>query len=146
MCDTVMTFRGEYDFLSNMYSATFEWDGRIYLNSEAAFQSAKSLDPSVRDLFSTMSGVVAKREGKKVKLREDWELVKEKIMEEVVRAKFSQNSDLLRRLIQTGDMELIEGNRWHDTYWGVDAVTGKGKNRLGLILMIAYFFILTAVL
>lgn len=131
----VMTFRGDYYFLSNMFSVTFEWDGRIYKSSEAAFQSAKSLDPAVRDEFSAMSGMVAKREGKKVKLRGDWESVKEEIMEEVVRAKFSQNPELLEKLINTGDMELKEGNRWGDTYWGVNAVTGKGENRLGVILM-----------
>lgn len=67
----VMTFRGKYSFLSNMHKASFEWDGRTYLNSEAAYQSAKSLDPAVRDAFSGMSGVVAKREGKKVKMRAD---------------------------------------------------------------------------
>lgn len=135
MGDSIMTFRGKYDFLSNMYTATFEWDGRTYRNSEAAFQSAKSLDPAVRDEFSEMTGVVAKREGKKVKLRGDWESVKDGIMEEVVRAKFSQNPDLLQRLIDTGDIELTEGNRWHDTYWGVDLMSGKGENHLGIILM-----------
>ncbi len=132
---SIMCFRGKFDFLSNMYAATFEWDGRTYRNSEAAFQSAKSLDPSVRDEFSEMTGVVAKREGKKVKLRGDWESVKDDIMEEVVRAKFSQNPDLLQRLIDTGDMELTEGNRWHDRYWGVDLLTGEGENHLGIILM-----------
>jgi len=131
----VMTFRGKYAFLSNMHSVDFEWDGRIYHSSEAAFQSAKSRDPEVRDSFSGMTGVVAKREGKKVNLRGDWESVKVDIMEDIVRAKFSQNPDLAKKLIETGDMELVEGNRWHDTFWGVDAVTGKGENNLGIILM-----------
>lgn len=135
MSGTVMTFRGKYGFLSNMYAASFEWDGRTYQNSEAAFQSAKSLDPAVRDRFSNMTGAAAKREGRRVRLRGDWELVKEEIMEEVVRAKFSQNPDLLQKLLDTGDLELVEGNRWHDTCWGVDLVSGKGENRLGMILM-----------
>ena len=131
----VMTFRGRFGFLSNMHPAAFEWDGRTYRNSEAAFQSAKSLDPAVRDRFSEMTGFVAKREGKKVQLRRDWERVKDEIMMEIVRAKFSQNPDLLKKLIGTGDMELVEGNAWHDTYWGVDAATGEGENHLGIILM-----------
>lgn len=131
----IMTFRGKFGFLSNMHATAFEWDGRTYRNSEAAFQSAKSLDPAVRDEFSEMTGAVAKREGKKVRLRGDWESVKDEIMEEVVRAKFSQNPDLLQKLIDTGDIELMEGNAWHDTYWGVDLKTGKGENRLGIILM-----------
>jgi len=135
MKNEVMTFRGKYAFLSNMYEVNFEWDGRRYHNSEAAFQSAKSLDASQRDLFSDMNGVTAKRAGKKVQLRPDWERVKDNIMEEVVRAKFSQNPQLAKMLIDTGDMELQEGNRWHDTYWGVDVVSGKGENHLGIILM-----------
>lgn len=131
----VMTFRGKYAFLSNMYAADFEWDGRIYHSSEAAFQSAKSLDPAERDRFSSMNGVTAKRAGRQVRLRGDWESVKDDVMEEVVRAKFLQNPELAKLLIETEDLELVEGNRWHDTYWGVDLMTGKGENHLGIILM-----------
>ncbi len=131
----MMTFRGKYAFLSNMYEAPFTWDGRPYRNSEAAFQSAKTLDPAERDRFSVMPGATAKREGKKVALRRDWEAVKDDIMEEVVRGKFLQNPELLRLLLDTGDTELTEGNRWHDTYWGVDIFSGQGLNRLGEILM-----------
>lgn len=135
MCDAIVSFRGEYGFLSNMHAASFVWDGRAYTCSEAAFQSAKTLEAAERDAFSQMTGVTAKRAGKKVLLRPDWEEVKDGIMEEVVRAKFVQNPELLERLIATGERELKEGNRWHDTYWGVDAVSGKGENRLGRILM-----------
>ena len=45
-------------------------------------------------------------------------------MEKVVRAKFTQNPHLARFLVETGDAELIEGNSWHDTFWGVDLKTG----------------------
>jgi len=133
--EDVKMFRGAYQFLSNMYTAPFVWDGRPYRNSEAAFQSAKSLDPAVRDTFSELSGVVAKRMGRQVQLRWDWERVKDEVMEEVVRAKFSQNPALLQKLLDTGDAQLIEGNRWHDRYWGVDLTTGEGENHLGRILM-----------
>lgn len=54
-------------------------------------------------------------------------------MEEVVRAKFSQNPDLARRLVDTCPRELAEGNHWGDTYWGT--VNGQGENHLGKILM-----------
>ncbi len=135
MKGTIRTFRGEYQFLSNMAAAPFVWDGRRYLNSEAAFQSAKTLDAEERDAFSTMNGVTAKRAGKKVALRSDWEQVKLGIMEEVVRAKFQQNPDLREKLIATGNATLVEGNYWHDTFWGVDSKTGEGENHLGQILM-----------
>lgn len=61
--------------------------------------------------------------------------MKDGIMEEVVRAKFSQNPQLLEKLIATGDAELVEGNRWHDQYWGFDLIKGIGENHLGIILM-----------
>jgi len=50
-----------------------------------------------------------------------------------VRAKFEQNPDLAAKLIATGDEELVEGNTWGDTYWGV--CRGVGQNKLGKILM-----------
>lgn len=135
MADRICSFRGKYGFLSNMTTAVFEWDGRTYRNSEAAFQSAKSLDPKERDCFCELTGVVAKRAGRKVNLRSDWEAVKVSIMEDVVREKFLQNPELLKKLLDTGDAELIEGNGWHDTFWGVDQNTGEGENHLGRILM-----------
>lgn len=135
MGEKISLFRGVYGFLSNMSTAVFEWDGRCYRNSEAAFQSAKSLDPMERDQFCNLTGVVAKRAGRKISLRSDWETVKVDIMRDVVRAKFSQNPDLLKKLLDTGDAELVEGNSWHDTFWGVDQATGEGENHLGRILM-----------
>ena len=56
-------------------------------------------------------------------------------MEEIVRAKFTQNHALRQQLLDTGDRELREGNSWHDIFWGVDLRTGKGENHLGKILM-----------
>ena len=50
-----------------------------------------------------------------------------------VNAKFSTNESLKKRLLETGDEELIEGNTWNDTYWGV--CKGVGLNKLGEILM-----------
>lgn len=131
----VMTFSKKYAFLSASHSADFEWDGRIYHCCEAAFQSAKSLDPYERRRFTEMNGVAAKREGRKLTLRRDWEMVKDEIMEEIVLAKFSQNPKLAKKLTDTGDMELVYGNRLKETYWGVDEESGVGENRLGKILM-----------
>ena len=68
-----------------------------------------------------------------VKLRSDWEDVKLGTMLEVCRAKFTQNPQLAKRLLATGDEELVEGNNWGDTFWG--KVDGKGQNHLGRILM-----------
>ena len=89
----------------------------------------------MRDGFSALNGMVAKREEKKVQLRANWETVKNGVMEEVVRAKFSQNPDLLQKLLDTGDLDLTEENGWRDPYRGVDVRTGRGENHFSRILM-----------
>ena len=66
-------------------------------------------------------------------MRSDWEEVKDKVMYEIVLAKFTQNPDLKEKLLATGDESLEEGNTWGDTIWGT--VDGVGENRLGKILM-----------
>lgn len=135
MHDTITSFRDEYEYLSNFYEVDVQWDGRTYRNSEAAFQSAKTLDPQIRDSFTLLDPLSAKRKGRQVTLRPDWEAVKTTIMETVVRAKFKQHPDLAKRLMETGHAELVEGNDWNDTCWGMDLRTGEGENRLGKILM-----------
>ena len=126
-------FRGKYFFLSNFFSAEVTWQGRTYLNNEAAFQSAKCIKESQRDKFTQLDPSRAKRAGRRVILRNDWEDVKEQVMYEVCLAKFTQNPDLKQKLIETGDAILIEGNDWGDKCWGM--VNGVGQNKLGKILM-----------
>lgn len=130
----ISSFRDEYFFLSNFYPVEIKLDGIVYPNAEAAFQAQKTLDVEERRKFSMLKNPVqAKRLGRKVKLRDDWEEVKLDIMTEVVSQKFLQHPHLIEMLLQTGDEELIEGNRWGDRFWGV--CKGKGKNNLGKILM-----------
>lgn len=126
-------FRGKYYFLSNFFSVPVTYDGITYQNNEAAFQSAKVLDKSVREKFSMLDPSSAKRKGRHVQLRHDWEKVKFDIMYEICKAKFSQNTKLREKLIETGDEYLEEGNIWGDRIWGT--VNGKGQNNLGKILM-----------
>ena len=130
-----MTFTGAFDFLSNFYPARVEVGGVCYSNAEAAFQAQKCVDAAERGEFAELVAVKAKRRGRQVKLRPDWDSVRLGVMEEVVRAKFRQNSDLAARLLGTGRLPLAEGNSWGDLFWGVDVKTGKGENHLGRILM-----------
>lgn len=58
--------------------------------------------------------------------------IKLQVMEKALRLKF-QNPELRKKLIATGDKELVEGNPWGDRYWGV--CNGSGKNKLGKLLM-----------
>jgi len=134
--DDVLRFVGKFDFLSNFYSSSFVWDNILWPHAEAAYQAAKTLDRKERLKISQMKPVEAKRYGKTVVLRLDWEEVKYDTMYEIVNAKFTQNPDLLDRLLATGYVELQEGNYWKDRTWGVCPIgSGKGKNWLGQILM-----------
>lgn len=129
----ITSFKGRYFFLSNFYSSDVAYDGIIYKNNEAAFQAQKTLDLNERKTFAYMNPSEAKRAGRHVKLRPDWETVKYDYMLAICRAKFSQNPGLATQLLNTGDKELIEGNDWGDKTWG--QVNGEGQNLLGKILM-----------
>lgn len=133
-------FEGGYEFLSNFYEVPFRWRGNEYPTVEHAFQAAKTLDPVKRQEIATArTPGVAKRLGRAVHLRPDWEEVKEQIMYECVSAKFHQNIGCALALLATGDEELVEGTLWCDNEWGdckcPKCVNIKGKNKLGKILM-----------
>lgn len=126
-------FDGEYAFLSNFYYSPFMFHGRQYPTVEHFFQAHKA--KTYEDFISVLVEPTpkgAKQVGRKIKMREDWDAVKDTIMLEGLRAKFSIKG-LREKLLATGDEELIEGNHWHDTYWGV--CNGVGKNKLGKMLM-----------
>ena len=127
------SFRQEYYFLSNFYHVEVEYDGITYKNSEAAFQAQKVLTNAEKQTFADLSPREARNLGRKVKLRDDWNEVKDKYMYEICKAKFTQHKDLAEKLIETGNKKLVEGNTWNDTYWGI--CEGKGKNQLGKTLM-----------
>ena len=130
--DKIDSFRGLYQFLSNMFESPVTLNGITFRNAEAAFQSLK--DPSRASEFADLTGAAAKKLGRRVQLRPDWNDVRVQSMLDVLRAKF-QNPDLQKQLLSTGSTPLIEGNTWNDTFWGVDANTGTGENTLGKLLM-----------
>lgn len=127
------SFRGDYYFLSNFYEAPVTYDGVAYQNNEAAFQAQKCADYEARKQFSHLNASEAKKQGRTVSLRPDWEQVKMGLMRDIVLAKFSQHQDLTEKLLATGAAYLEEGNTWGDRIWGT--VNGQGANHLGRILM-----------
>jgi ribA/ribD-fused uncharacterized protein len=130
----ISEFQGEYRFLSNFWPATVEYEGITYPTSEHAYQAAKTLDANDRRRIAAMATPSeAKKAGRALKLRTDWDTAKFRVMEDVVRDKFTRHSDLAAKLLATGDALLEEGNAWGDRVWGV--YQGQGENRLGLILM-----------
>jgi ribA/ribD-fused uncharacterized protein len=111
-----------------------EFEGQDYPTVEHAYRAAKTLDATERRRIATLATPSeAKRAGRALALRGDWETVKLGVMETCVRYKFTHHAELRRRLLETGDAELIEGNTWGDRFWGV--FEGEGENHLGRILM-----------
>ena len=134
----INNFKGKYFFLSNYYPSwihqEFEDGSRIdYPTVEHAFQACKTCDLNLRKkIAAAPSPGAAKKIGRHLQLRDNWNEIKNDVMYSLVRAKFTY-PDLQEKLLATGDEELVEGNTWFDTTWGV--CNGIGENRLGKILM-----------
>jgi ribA/ribD-fused uncharacterized protein len=122
-----------YRWLSNFHPCRVEWEGRVYGSAEAAYQSGKYPAPE-RDVFTGLDPDAAKKLTRTKPFDPAaWETRKERVMREIVWAKFSQNPELAAKLLATGDRILEETNWWGDTFWGV--FKGEGKNVLGHLLM-----------
>lgn len=127
------SFRGEHAFLSNFFYAPVAFDGDEYPTVEHAYQAAKTLDLTWQyDIRSAPTPGEAKRRGRLAPLDPTWEQRKLRVMGALVRRKF-ERPHLRGWLLATGDSELVEGNAWGDTFWGVCG--GAGENHLGKILM-----------
>ncbi len=137
MPNSIRSFSGNYAFLSNFWQDTYG------ISLEHKFQAAKTDDPiHVARIMVASTPGEAKRLGRTVVLRSDWEQVKDMVMLTLLREKFANTSltrSLRRRLIKTYPKELIEGNNWGDEYWGMvqNPVTQlwRGDNVLGELLM-----------
>lgn len=126
-------FANAYFFLSNFYNVQVTHEDITYPSVEHAYQAAKTLNRVDRQCIANLASAgYAKSYGKKVALRADWEQVKISIMRELLIQKFNI-PELRDKLLKTQDMELIEGNYWSDTFWGV--CKGVGENHLGKLLM-----------
>lgn len=132
--EKIEAFQGEFRFLSNFYPSPITIGKITFPTVEHAFQAAKTNIPAERKLIiEAKTPGEAKRLGRKVTKRDDWDEVKLYVMEFLVTLKFKQNQELREMLILTHPYELEEGNTWGDTFWGT--CNGDGQNWLGTILM-----------
>jgi len=121
---------------SNFAGYPIQMRGKTWRTTEHYFQGQKFVGtPSEEEIRLMKSPMVAARAGRSRKrpLRKDWESKKDQIMEEAVRAKFTQHVELRELLVKTGSRKLIE-HTTNDSYWG-DGGDGTGLNKLGVILM-----------
>ena len=127
------SFQGEHRWLSNFWLVDVKLEGTTFKSVEHAYMAAKTTDTSLREKIRSFDTPgQAKRFCKTITLRHDWEQVKLSIMRDLLTQKF-QDTVLASKLLATGDEELIEGNTWGDTFWGV--CRGVGQNHLGRLLM-----------
>lgn len=129
-------FYDEYRYLSNFHVCEVKLDGKLYMSSEAAFMAEKTFNEYEKLWFvGDVTPSKAKRLGKEVTLRPDWEYYRVAAMMKVLIAKFTQNQDLYDLLVSTDKYYLEETNNWKDEFWGVDFSSKVGYNMLGKCLM-----------
>jgi ribA/ribD-fused uncharacterized protein len=128
--------RDTYGFLSNFYKRTITLKGETWPSTEHYFQAQKfagtRYESEIRKAKSPREAADAGRDRGKP-LRADWEAVKDSVMYEAVKAKFTQHADLRQMLLDTGDATLVECTE-NDKYWGQTPL-GVGENKLGKLLM-----------
>jgi len=119
---TIARFRGEYKFLSNFAPSPFKMGDYIYPTVEHAYQEAKTDDPERKKLIrEALTPGEAARLGRALEtvVRPDWNSVKVDVMRKLVGLKFDSNPDLAKKLVDTYPYTLIEGNNWHDNFFGI---------------------------
>jgi ribA/ribD-fused uncharacterized protein len=139
---SIVRFDGEYAFLSNFHPSpvVIRSDRQSLKRIECAtvehgFQACKTHDPVQRRRIATApTPGEAKRRGRRVSLRSDWDEIRDSVMRALLAQKFRTDSALGQRLLATDGAEIIEGNTWGDRYWGT--TDGTGENRLGKLLMV----------
>jgi predicted NAD-dependent protein-ADP-ribosyltransferase YbiA (DUF1768 family) len=125
----ISRFEGEYEFLRNPYPVGIPYKNEMYASVEYAYQAAKFESAAKRDEIRRMPRWQdAKQAGKGPGVRSDWRDVRKKVMFALTWLKY-RGWYLRSRLHGTGFRLLIEGNDWHDDFWG------NAGNNLGLILM-----------
>lgn len=135
MKDKIVGFNGEYEFLSNSYNCQIydDKDELTYSNIESALIAQKSNDIGTRRKFTRLNAMKARKKESSIPDNYDWEDNKDEIMYTFIVDKFKKGSILAKKLINTGNKELINAVTYPDEYYGVHY--GKGENVLGKMLM-----------
>lgn len=132
MREKIERFTDEFAFLSNFYPSTISHEGKLWPTVEHAYAAEKTFDAEEKErIRKAETPGRAKSMGRAASLRPDWDSIKVDVMRKLVKEKF-RNPILREMLLATGDAELIEGNNWNDTFFGV--CRGQGQNWLGRIL------------
>jgi len=131
-------FRGPHYFLSNFYRHPVRIGGDVYPTAEHAYQALKAVRPDERAwVLESGTPLIAKQRGRKIRIVDYWADIRILVIEQVLDAKFS-DPQLAAQLVGTYPHTLVEGNTWHDDFWGdchCGRCPGDGENMLGVALM-----------
>lgn len=139
--ERVCFYEQDFYVLSNFSAFNLTMANRIFPTSEHAYHYEKFLFPShgsnglLWEIQHAPSAHEAFKiaEANKALRRPDWDDVKVPIMKRILHAKAAQHEYVKRKLLATGDRELVE-NSWRDDYWGWGP-NKDGKNMLGKLWM-----------
>jgi len=137
----VFFYEQDHYYLSNFSAfrlyrtvGTYAWD---FQTSEQAYHAERfsHSEPLMNEVAFARSAHEAFRfaQNNKNLQRLDWDDVKIGIMRDILRAKISQHEYVRRKLLETGNRELVE-NSWRDDYWGWGP-NRDGQNMLGKLWM-----------
>ena len=142
----VLFYENDFYVLSNFSAFRVIWRGRDFDTSEHAYhweRFATGQDqPGRGPAFGSMAWPIADdirfaksahdafaiAQANKSLQRPDWDAVKLDVMRRILRKKVAQHEYVRRKLLDTGDRELIEDS-WRDDFWG------WGPNRTGLNML-----------
>lgn len=138
--ERVCFYEQDFYVLSNFSAFNLDWNGALWPTSEHAYQSSK-FDPFGDGAIAYMEIVHASSAHEAFKLAEryastrrpDWDAVKIAVMRDILRAKVDQHEYVRRKLLATGNRELVE-NSWRDDFWGWGP-NRDGQNWLGKLWM-----------
>lgn len=131
----ITVFKGEWKYLSNFSPCKIEVLGHIFYSVENAYQAHKCGYIRDRKKFVSISPSEAKRLGNTVPRLNDWDKMKVRVMEHLLRQKFREPI-YKELLLETGDALIEEGNYHWDRFWGIcPPDSGIGENMLGKLLM-----------
>jgi len=139
---TINSFRGDFAFLSNFFvgAPIVDWRGNKWETTEHFYQSKKTnnIDDKIK-IMEAFSPGKSKKIGRTVEIIDNWDELKIGVMRQALMLKFEQWPKYKEYLIQMEGYELVEGNWWHDNFWGncfcdrCESITGT--NMLGKLLM-----------
>ncbi len=136
--DKVFFYPKEFYPFDNFSSFQVDYDGYLWPTSEHAFQAVGFKDIA-NDIFELIKKAKSAHDAQKIayenknKLTADWNNRKVSVMKDILRHKIDQHPYVLKKLLQSGDREIIEDS-WRDAEWGWGE-DRQGKNLLGNIWM-----------